>query len=340
MKNLKSTLRLSLILIAAAIGLLPMGNVYAITAPESVSISRVDVYRNLAETGDVAIFFHYDMPYASDNYTDTPASETILFRLYDTDGTTLLQAGSPYVNPFFGSNGYGEGTGAFYFSANESYTWEATTSINIYGLPAFFSENVTQTYTLTSTDYVTETTQDANRALLKSYILLECDKLAAAYADTGIILKTTSDSGIVLSPYGEVYFKGVVNGLQNLCPELFFIQAVIPETMDVNPYDMSQGTIYTGRLAGDDLGEGFDNIGSLIGVGGGTAAAIIVFLLTMWLSIWTSKKGWGAEIGLIGGALVATGFALLVGDIVFTVLMIGSIVAAMGIVYIVILKRA
>jgi hypothetical protein len=312
-----------------------------ITAPTSVTISSVNVYRNLAETGDYLVMFHYSMPYTSDNYTTTPASESVMFRLYDTDGTTLLDSGVPYVNPYFGSNGYGEGVGSFYLSASDSPPdWEDAVVINIFGTPAFFSPAFTQSYILTEDAYITETSQDANRTLLRTYILLECDKLTASYSDTGITLKATSDAGIVLSAYGDLYFRGVVDGLQLLCPELFFIQTLIPEEMVVTEYDMSLGETYAARLDTDDLGKGFDRMGDLIGVGGGFFSALLVFIATIGLSIWASRKGWGAEIGLMGGAIIGVGMAILMGDVVFTIMMVGSLAAGIGIVWLVFLKKA
>lgn len=313
----------------------------AVEPPESIEISNVQVYRNLAETGDFLVVFHYDMPYTSDNYSDTPASETIMLRLFDTDNTTLLQGGVPYVNPFFESNGYGDGVGSFYFGADYSPpTWEDACVVNIYGSPAFFDPAISQSYTLTESDYTTANTTAANQEELKDYVLLECDKLASDYADTGVILKATSDAGIVLSPYGELYFRGAIPGLQNLCPDLFFIQSIVPEQMVVVPYDMSLGETYAARLESDDLGEGFTNAGALIGVSGSVFAAILTFGISFVLCLWTTRKGWGTEIGMLGSALIIIAMALLVGDIVFTILMIISLVAAMGLVYLVLLKRA
>lgn len=312
-----------------------------IVAPTSVTISDVTAFRNLAETGDMLIMFHYSMPYASDNYSETPASESIMLRLYDTDNTTLLQAGVPYVNPFFGSNGYGEGDGSFYLDASEaSGKWGTAVVIDISGSPVFFSPSFTKSYTLTTSDYTTETTQEANRDLLKSFILLECDRLAAAYQSTGIVLKATSDIGIVLSPYGELYFRGAVNGLQNLCPDLFFIQSLIPSTMTVETYNTSLMDTYTNRLATDDLGKGFTRMGSLIGTGGPFFCGLLVVIVTLYLSYWAHRKNWGTEVGMLGGAIFAIIMSALVGDVVFIMVMAGSLVGAIGLVWLMFLKKA
>ncbi len=330
--------RLSGAILGMCLAFLLVINVYAITAPTSITISNVKAFRNLAETGDMLVVFHYAMPYASDNYSTTPASESVIFKLYDSDNATIKQTGSPYVNPFFNSNGYGEGVGSFYLEVADAPDWLSAITIQVAGLPAFFT--LSKNYTLTTSDYVTQTSQSDNQLLLKNYILLECDKLAASYSSTGIVLKSTSDTGIVLSPYGDLYFRGAVEDLQTLCPTLFFVQTLIPEIMPITTYNMTMEETYRTRLATDDLGKGFTRTGALVGLGGGATSAAITFIGVIGICIWTNRKGWGTEIGMLGGAIITIAMALLVGDIVYTVLMIGSLIAAIGIAWLFLLKKA
>lgn len=37
-------------------------------SPESITVSDIKVFRNLAESGDILYVFQYDIAYASDNY--------------------------------------------------------------------------------------------------------------------------------------------------------------------------------------------------------------------------------------------------------------------------------
>lgn len=334
--------RAILIFVLLAVVLIP-GVAYAVELPSSVTIDNVRVFRNLAESGDMLIAFSYDLPYTSDNYSTTPASQTILFRLYDASGN-LIQTTSPYVYPLFESNGYGDGMSAFYFGASDDApAWSSNATINIHGFPTYFSGwydgDLSVYKTLTTSEYVTATTQEANQDLLRDYILLECDKLDADYQATGVELKASSDIGTVLSSYGEHYFRGAIPGLQYLCPELFFVQTTIPEQMEVS-YDMSLADTYTDRLAGDDLGNGFERLGDYFGVGGAFAAAALVVVLAVVAMIWSQRKYGEPYLGMGIGAVIAVGMALLVGDIVFTLVMIGSLVGVMGIVWLFILKKA
>jgi len=314
--------------------------VFAIEAPTSVDIDNVKVYRNLSEAGDRLVVFEYSMPYASDNYPTTIAPEAIVFRLNDTDNTTILKSGKPYICPYFENNGWGEGVGSFYLSSADNVTWESALVINILGYSTYFSENVTQSYTITAGDYATETTQADNRELLYTYVMEQCDRLTAEYEDVVLKATTDTDVGLVLSRFGEIYFRGAILGLQNLCPDLFVVQTLVPEQMDVVSYNMTMADTYKTRFDTGEMGEGMENLGGLIGVGGSSMAALITFAGCIGLCIWTSRKGWGTEIGMLGSALVAVGMAILVGDTVFTIMMIASLLAAMGLVYIFILKRA
>jgi len=312
-----------------------------IDPPSSIAMPDVQVYRNLAEPGDMLYVFQYDIAFTSDNYSTVPASDTFLFRLFDTDGTTLLASETPYVYSFFGSNGYGDGVNAFYLEADAGNPdWGDEVFINLYDSPSYFVSPLNPSFQVSPSDYTTSETQAENQDELKGFVLLLCDRLESAYQATGIILKASSDAGIVLSAYGELYFRGAIDGLQALSPELFFIQVYIPEVIPVTAYDMSLGDTYGARLDADDLGGGFTAAGSYIGVDGNIAAALIALAATVGLCIWTVRKGWNIEIGLAGGGIIGIFFALIMGDAIFTIIMIASLLAIMGIVWLVLLKRA
>jgi hypothetical protein len=314
----------------------------SLTLPSSMSIPDVKVFRNLAETGDMLYIFEYDIAFTSDNYSQTtPASDSFIFRLYNTDGVTLLAATTPYIYSFFGSNGYGHGVSSFYFSANTTKpTWGSAVTIELYGVPAYFSPAQSYSYTLTTSKYTTSTTEEANRAELYNYVLILSDRLASYYHSTGIILKATSDSGIILSSYGELYFRGAIPGLQSLCPTLFYIQVYVPQRMDTSTsYNMSQQDIYTARHATDDVGTALTSLGALMGVSGAFAGAGVCFTICIAICVFFNKKGWSTEFGMFISAIICTLGALLLGNILFTVLMIVALLAAMGLVWVLLLKR-
>ncbi len=332
MKRYLAVLWLALLLVALIIQ-----PAYAADPPDSMNIVEVKVFRNLAEDGDRLMVFQWNWDY-SDNYTGLPpASESILYRFYHTDNTTVLQTATPFVNPYFDSSGYGNNVGAFYFTAADNLTWNGAYNIQVYGLPLHFVAGTSISRSISTADYTSATTQTTNRAALAAYVLLLCDRFDGYY---DIILKGSSDSGIVLNQYGETFFKGAIPSLQTLCPELFFIQVYIPTPMSVQAYDMSLGTTYTGRLAGTDFKRGLDRLGTMAGVPGGVLLGLLGCAAVVAFGILTQRKGWGVEAGLIFSLPLAICGALLFGDALFTLLMICGLVAGIGITYLLIFKRA
>ena len=339
--NIKKHLSISIILALLLSIMLPITVAAYVEEMEDISITNISVFKDLAETDDYLVVFHYNMPFTSDNYSSTPASRSIEFTLLDDTGE-LIQTGKPYVYSVFESNGYGNGVGSFYFDADTAPTWESETVIGIKKLPGFFTSANTTSITITATDYSTVTGQENNRNALKEWVLLKCDDLESVYSDTGVVLKASSDSGIILSGFGETYFRGAINGLQDLCPGLFFIQTLVPESYtDATTYNMTLQDTYTDRLAGDDLGEGVENMALLFGgLSTGAFWGLAVFALTIGLSIYGQRKGWGAEIGIVCGLICTAGLGIIIGDALFIIIVAGAFIAGAGIVYLLILRRA
>ena len=335
---------LGLLVALAMIGVGGVGAALAATlqSPSGVTIDHVSVFRNLIETGDMLYVFEANISFTSDNYpSEAPASDSVIYRLYDEDGTTLKSSDSAYVYPLFETNGYGMNYGSFYFSASDNAPgWGDEVVINVYCTPGFFDPAVPVDYICTLSDYTTATSPDVNQAELYNYVLLAADRLTTEFDDTGVVMTTSSDSGIVLSPYGELYFTGAITGLSALCPDLYFIQVLIPEIMEVDPYDMSLGSDIHARIDGGDMDQGMDALGVALGVDGMVAAVLVFVLLSVGACVWTIRKGWGIEPGLGISTFIGIGGAFVIGDAMFTGLMVVSLLAIMGIAYLGPYKRA
>lgn len=266
---------------------------YAIDPPDSISIMSAQVVQNTVEPGDMAIVFHYNMPYTP-SYPEVPASESIIFRLYSSDGNTLLTTSIPFV---FFSNGYGQGASGFYFSAANIPVegWGAGYKINIAGSPAHFDPLPDPYYyVLAADDYSSVEEQLLNQEIMKSYIISVCESLELAYPTFS--LHGTTDAGTVLTAIGEHYFRGAVPGI---APTLFFVQFYTPEVMELT-YTDDLGAPYATRLAGSDVMRGFSAIGEKLGIIGETVGAFLFVLAAIALIVFLSYKGWGTEPGLIG----------------------------------------
>ena len=309
----------------------------AVESPSGIEVESIMVFRNVAESDDMAVIFHYNITY-NGTYPSTPASKTIAFRLYSSNGTDLLSTNKPYVFAAFGSNGYGSGVSCFYFSGSANITWGSAYRLNILGLPAYFEEPPSYTYVLSAGDYFASESYIINREEFYDYIMDISETLATVY-DVELTVSTGSTN--VLSELGENYFRGAIRGIQAMCPQLFLFQVYVPEEIPVEDYDMSLGETYSQRLVGTDFMAGFDRMGThLGGISGKFVFGIAVFAGCMGICIFTMRKGWGIEPGMLASAVIGVCAAILVGDWIFAMVMIGSLVAVMGVAWAIIGKRA
>lgn len=300
----------------------------------AISIQSIHAYQSLAEDGDMTVVFHWR--WTSDNYSETAASRTVIIQLVADNGT-VVSTTTLYVFTLFDTDGYQNNVSSFYLTPGVA-EWEGDYTVEIKGLPAYYSPPPVFEYPMSLSDYSTAADQEEARAELNTYILDLCSIFKTFYPD--VLLKTESDMGIVLSSYGESFFTSVIPGLQTLCPTLFFVQVYVPEVMPVEDYDMSLQTQYTGRLEGTDLMRGADRLGDVIGVSAAFIWGIFMFIGMLAFGVFCSKKGWGIEVPLLvdGGAVV--GFSMLFGDLFFTLAMILGLVSVMGIMYVITFKRA
>jgi len=298
-------------------------------APDSVSLESVKWFKN--EAGDMIGIFHYNIAYGT--YPSTQASKTFEFRLYS--GGSLVAASHPYVYAPFETNGYSHGVSSFYFDSDDEDipTWGTATQLRIYGLPAYFEDPslFVVNYSMTSGDYSSDDMADG----IFDEIMDICEEFELIYPDV-----TLTEGGLILSEYGDTYFRNAIPGLQNLCPELFLIQAYTPEVMEVQKYDMSVGDTAAEIIVGSDLERGAERLGEPFGVSGTFVWGVVYFALCIFFFVWTAKRGWGTEIALLLCFISGLGFALIIGDLMFTLVMIGGLVAAMGIMYVLAYKRA
>jgi len=303
----------------------------------AMTIPSVRVFKDTVAPGDVAMIFEYNIPYST-SYPTTSASLSIAFRCYSPDGATLLNTATPYNFTLFENNGYGHGVGLFYFPASANLYWGQAYKLNIQQLPLLYNPASSISYQLTSADYSSATLQVDSQDDVYNYILGICDAFKGYYPAVG--LKSILETTIVLSQYGEAYFRGAVPGIQLICPQLFLVQTYIPEIIPVQEYTMELGEQYSQKLVGTDIERGAGRLGNYFGVGAYFVLAVVTFGLALGASIWAARKGWGIEPGFIIATVIVICASLLIGDAVFTIVMIASLVAALAIVYVILLKRA
>ncbi len=330
------------LLVAAVLSLLWVLPVFAQATqpqPEKIQILSVRGFYDLAQTGDAAIVVHWNIDYGdnytSENFTDlAPASLAMALQLYDTDGTTLLSTVHPYVYGPFQTNGYQQGVSYFYFPSTSNMTPDEPYVVRIQESAAYFATPTSANYTMiVATDWAKHTQTD-----MYDHFIQLCDLLLAEYPT--IMLSTSTDIGIVFSTYGESYFRAATPGIQTLCPTLFYVQTYLPTPIPTTAYDSTLQNLYSARLQGSEIKRGADRLAAHLGLTGYAVLGFVIVILCIVCGIYTHKKGWGLEPGLIGSSIICLAGSVLIGNGVFTVTMIATLVAVIIIMFTLVGRRA
>ena len=250
MKNKFRIIVLLLTLIIAVTAAVPAN---ATSLPDSDPTADFYVYRNLLETGDWLLLIAYNIPYVT---TPTePVNETFMFRMLDTDNVTELGTVTLYV---WNDNGYGYGVASMYWDAGNvtanGMIWNTAYTVRLSGNPVNFATPPEYNMQVTSADYSAQTvTATVQSELASRIVALAADLdtrwgLGAVYS-----LLSETETGTVLSVYGEAYFRGAIYGLQGLCPQVF--QFVIS---DINLSPRSWAKNYVTTLVNQYVGTWVD----------------------------------------------------------------------------------
>lgn len=195
--------------------------VYADTGdPDSVTPPVFYGQRNLLEDDDFLLYFPFGVNYAST--PSDPIYDTFDFVLYDTDGVTILGNREAYD---FVNDGYNDNMLGFYFSADDAPTWGQEYILSIRGKPSAFDDPPIYTYTVPTTAYTSTDTQATNQEEVRLDILSIARDLSSPM---DVDLLEQSETGEVLSSYGEQLFRNAIPGLQAMVPELFSVVLYTP----------------------------------------------------------------------------------------------------------------
>jgi len=275
--------------------------------PDSTPTVEIDMYRNLLETGDVLCLIYTNIPYAA--APDANVEEAFIWRLIDTDNVTELGSTIGYA---YNDDGYGYNVFAMYFSAADALVWESDYIVRLSGNPAIFVTPPEYNWAVDVSDYSSLIASADVRAALAARILListDIDKRWGLGAALSLLMET--ETGTVLSEYGEAFLRGAIYGLQALCPTIFRFSVGNIEVTDrtwsdeyaENLTGMYAGTwVQTAKDAGATLaGTSYDWMTILLIVGMGIAAIFAGM----------SLSGGDAWAGMVDGGIVLLGGARL-----------------------------
>jgi hypothetical protein len=276
---------------------------YAVTAlPDSTpTLHDMKVYRNLLVDDDFLLVVPYTMPYATP--PDLGIDKTFIFRLFDVAGTTEL--GSILAFPY-NDDGYGEGIVSFYFDDTAAPVWGANYVLRIDCNPAEFAAPTVWSFVLDSPAYSSFDDHDDNIEELRLDILEMGETLSGSWP---VDLTEETDSGTVLSTYGERYFRRAIKSVQAMCPELFYVQVSNPDYTK-----RSWDTIFADALANTfsgtfvwDAMTGFAGLWTMQTRTAMGYVAMVVGLIFMAISVSQFQQ---VQQGFLDFALVLTYFTL------------------------------
>lgn len=297
---------------------------YAMDDPDQIEIKSVEVFRNLNETGDFTVIFHYNLEYGT--LPDDAADDTFLFQLWSPGLASLLGSNTPF--PYFHS-GYDHGAGSLHFDAASSPTWEAANVLRIVGNPAYFTDPPTLDYALQTGDYDTSENQTAAADSCGNYVIDILQALEIQY-DTDLTL--AMETGTVLNGVGESYSRSAIPGLQAMAPQIFFIQETAV-SYDDRTWATTQADIYEERYASTSFGAMLNRLGTLFGGISGQMVFSFTFIAGAIGCLAISEiKFKTATHGLIAGSLILLAGALM-GGIPMSLRAIMALIAALMVGY-------
>lgn len=324
--------RLAALMIILAFSLLPGSPSLALESPpDTIVIHDVYAVRNTPNDGDMAIAVRY---YIEDDSYTTPSSQTMFIRLYDTDGTTLIDSVIPVV--YFGY-GYDNNVCMFYFTESDNLTYGSEFVINIAGSPAFWDPLPDPvTYTMTVADWSSATSLEANQENMENWVLSAAQQLEYAYPTYS--LYGSAGGSNVLTEDGEAFFRQAMPGIQGIAPGVFLTQFYIPTAQALAIGD-DQASTYADRMNNTDLADGLDAIGDLLGTEGSSIAGGVLILACVALCIWCIRKDWGIHPAIIGSSIILTAGAVVLGDAFMAVRLVMGLIAAILLMYMFFFKK-
>lgn len=269
--------------------------VYAASDPDGTpALIDTWVFRNLYETDDRLFVWEANIPYATT--PDELVSEAYIWQLLDTDNTTELGRTTGYA---FYENGFGYNVYSIYFSADDAVTWGQAYNLKLVQNPAVFGSPQDWSYPISTSSYTSLTDQEDNRTELATRVLLLAAELDARWGLSGSSsLLLESESGTVLSIYGEAVFRGAIYGIQALAPYAF---RIVIGTIDAEDrtWDTEYAENLTTQYSGTWIQESKDAGGDLWGVGYDLTSIILVMIicvLLFWLNIKLCNETWMAFV--------------------------------------------
>lgn len=219
MKKLIAGLLLGII--ASGLVLTPVSA--AIAEPDSTpTVEEINIYRNVLETADMLLLVYASIPYGS--IPDEPVTETFSWSFRSNDGVTEYGATTGYA---YNENGYNYNVYSIYLDAAEvaaaGIVWGNPYQLRLLPSPADLPGMSAINYNIVAADYNANVVQSAVQQAIADRVTALGALLDTRWgtAASGTQLIEETESGRVLSIFGESFFRGAIYGLQAMAPNAF-----------------------------------------------------------------------------------------------------------------------
>jgi hypothetical protein len=289
---------------------------FAIALPDSTpQVIGKWVWQSVIDPGDILIIIYENTPYATPPATDY--SEAFTWEFMNTTGNVSLGWSDGYD---YNDKGYGYNVIGIYFSAAEVVSkgiiWGDSYYLKLNGSPVAFADPPQYIYQITASDYTTLTDPDEIQIEIEdriTQIAADLDNkwgLGLSYS-----LIDQSETGIVLSIYGEAFFRGALYGIQSYAPDLF--RVVISNIDSSSLSDRSWSDNYSSNLttqyAGTDIETGMNAGNDFLDVSYNLFGLIItlaIMAIIVIASLIIGGDWWGSFVGCIAPAVICTRLGL------------------------------
>jgi hypothetical protein len=271
-------------------------------APNLTAINETHAWRNVIETGDFFLTARYNV--VQNASTTIDISDAYLFRLMDTTNTAELGVVEAYP---YQNDGYGQGVVSFYFPAASAPAWGGSYWLRIEGKFTAFTSPPVYNYNIPATTYSSYITASTIKSDIAVKILDMARTIGNSWTPTRALTEE-SESGTVLSIYGESYFRPAIPGLQAMCPNLFLLQITDVDT-SATTWSNNESTEKAGLVQNTTMGSGVSGVATLFNMSFSATAAIPIIVVCVVLFIIGAVQE-NMLSGLVNSSVVLAGASL------------------------------
>lgn len=304
------------VLTLVLLSVLVVAPVFAIDLPDSTpTIIGKWAWRHVLESNDMLVIIYENTPYTTT--PDIDYSEAFNWEYVSTNGSVTHGVSQGYD---YNDKGYGYNVIGYYFPAaevaSENITWGAAYQIQMVGSPVHFTTIPEYIFSMNAADYSALTDAEDIQTDIEQRILLLAADLNTKWAlGTTYSLLSQTETGTVLSIYGEAFFRGALYGVQGYAPNIFslVISSIDTSVLSDRTWSDNYSSNLTSQYAGTDIDTGMTAGNALLDVSYnlfgllitlGIMAAIVIISLVI------GGDFWGAFVGCVAPAVICTRIGL------------------------------